>query len=170
MSVIDTLITDRTQADVDRIVELKNKIMLSGLAALTQEEQTEYFGNAKGSYNATDLNRVGEACNYLYNLFTQYGYTSPSYVTQKTDWQYSDTINVTNIGTYLNSLSVLKSLLNASQNIPQSAMFLTYQEANNIEKLLQQLNNMLNSMILVFMRAGSPFAFANTNFYFANGV
>ena len=40
MSIMDTLITDRTQADVDA-------------------------GNAKGSYNAEDLNRVGSAMNYV---------------------------------------------------------------------------------------------------------
>lgn len=35
MSVIDTLVYDRTQADVDRVFTLKNKILTGGLDALT---------------------------------------------------------------------------------------------------------------------------------------
>ena len=59
MSVIDELIFDRTQADVDRVFELKNKILTGGgLSALTPEEQTEYMAGMKGAYNATDFNRI----------------------------------------------------------------------------------------------------------------
>lgn len=54
MSIMDTLITNRTQADV-------------------------IAGNAKGNYNASDLNRVGEAEEYLHDLFEAYGYSMPNY-------------------------------------------------------------------------------------------
>lgn len=54
MSIMDTLITNRTQADV-------------------------IAGNAKGTYNASDLNRVGEAEEYLHDLFESYGYSMPNY-------------------------------------------------------------------------------------------
>lgn len=51
MSVIDTLITDRTQENVDEILGL--------LAA------GENPADHKGAYNASDLNRVGEAIDYV---------------------------------------------------------------------------------------------------------
>ena len=51
MSIIDTLITDRTQADVDALIAL----LKAGTNA----------SDHKGSYNASDLNRVGEAVNYI---------------------------------------------------------------------------------------------------------
>ena len=50
MSIIDTLVTDRTSAD----------------AAAKNE---------KGTYNAADLNRVTEAVAYLRPIFKEYGYT-----------------------------------------------------------------------------------------------
>ena len=67
MSVIDTLITDRAQLDVDRVKQLAERIS-TGTA--TQAEITEYLTDLKGSYNASDLNRVGTACAYLYDLIT----------------------------------------------------------------------------------------------------
>lgn len=65
MSVIDDLIYDRTQADVDRVYELKGKILAGGLSALTDAEKTEYMAGMKGAYNYTDLNRVGQAVSYI---------------------------------------------------------------------------------------------------------
>ena len=70
MSVIDTLIFDRTQADVDRVYALKQKILTGGLTSLTAEEKAEYMGGMRGAYNATDLNRVGQAVSYLADRFT----------------------------------------------------------------------------------------------------
>ena len=90
MSVIDTLITDRTQAHVDRLKQL----MKIGWQNMTDDEKAEYIGGGadqltdmngvplfdsqneplysadpgsvqKGAYNYTDLNRVEEAVAYV---------------------------------------------------------------------------------------------------------
>lgn len=53
-TVIDTLIYDRTQADVNRVFNLKNKILTEGLNALSAEEKAEYMAGMKGAYNYTD--------------------------------------------------------------------------------------------------------------------
>ena len=60
-TIIVTLVTDRTQADVERVRELAAK----GFAAMTAAEQAEWLTGMKGAYNAADLNRVGIALNYL---------------------------------------------------------------------------------------------------------
>ena len=75
MSIIDTLITDRAQADVEYAQEL-NALGWSGMSA---EQKAEYLAGLKGSYNATDLNRVTAAMDYLYQLFTSLGYGVPGY-------------------------------------------------------------------------------------------
>ena len=80
-TIIDTLITDRTAADVARVEELATK----GFAAMTADERAEWLGGMKGAYNASDLNRVGAALNYLAarlapNCGTDTGWTA------KTDW------------------------------------------------------------------------------------
>lgn len=68
--ILDTLITDRTQADVNRASALNAK----GYDNMTAAEKAEWDSNLKGSYNASDLNRVGEACDYVANRLHQYGY------------------------------------------------------------------------------------------------
>lgn len=70
MSILDTLITNRTSADVSRAKDLNKK----GFAAMTEAEKAEYLVGLKGAYNATDINRVGEACEYVANRLHQYGY------------------------------------------------------------------------------------------------
>ena len=57
------LITDRTQADVDCVRQLAAK----GWAAMTAEERAAWNGGLKGAYNASDLNRVGSAVEYVAN-------------------------------------------------------------------------------------------------------
>lgn len=96
MSVIDTLITDRTQAHVDRLKQL----MKIGWQNMTDDEKAEYIsggadqltdmngeplfdsqneplysadlsGVQKGAYNYTDLNRVEEAVDYIADELVQ---------------------------------------------------------------------------------------------------
>lgn len=70
MSIIDNLVYDRTQADVDRVFTLKNKILTEGLSSLSAEEKTEYMAGMKGAYNYGDMNRVGQAVVYIANRMT----------------------------------------------------------------------------------------------------
>lgn len=73
MSIIDELITDRTQSDVTHWQELHDK----GWAGMTDDEKAEWSTAAmKGAYNYTDLNRVTEAMDYLNGVFTGYGYAT----------------------------------------------------------------------------------------------
>ena len=60
-TIIYTLITDRTTADVARVHELAVK----GYAGMTAAELAEWLAGMKGAYNDVDLNRVGTALNYL---------------------------------------------------------------------------------------------------------
>ena len=75
MSIIDTLITDRTEADADRVLELSAK----GWAGMTAAEREEFAAGMKGSYNATDLNRVNAAMEYLESRLVAMGYTGGYY-------------------------------------------------------------------------------------------
>lgn len=75
MSIIDTLITDRTQADVNRVLTLSAK----GWAAMTAAEREEFAAGMKGAYNATDLNRVNAAMEYLESRLVAMGYTGGYY-------------------------------------------------------------------------------------------
>lgn len=74
MSIIDTLITNRTQADVDALLALYAKPK----AMWTTDEWNEFLlGNHRGAYNATDMNRVLDALDYLAERVTEFGYRKP---------------------------------------------------------------------------------------------
>ena len=69
-TILQQLITDRTQADVTEWLNLRAK----GLAAMTDTEKEKWMAGMKGSYNASDLNRVTTAMVYLADLYRQFGY------------------------------------------------------------------------------------------------
>lgn len=61
MTVLDALITDRTQEDVSAARELLQKLW----AEMTQAEKTAYKNGLKGAYGPSDMNRVREALEYI---------------------------------------------------------------------------------------------------------
>lgn len=72
-----TLITDRTQADVNRVKQIAEKIK-NGTAS--ESELAEFNSAAmKGAYNYTDLNRVTAAMEALKAKLQGYGYAVPGY-------------------------------------------------------------------------------------------
>lgn len=70
---MDNLIFDRTQSDVDRVQSLTQKL-IAGTA--TEAEREEWLGGKmKGTWNASDLNRIEAWTAYLYDVLLGYGYT-----------------------------------------------------------------------------------------------
>ncbi len=168
MSVIDNLIFDRTQADVDRVYELKNKILSGGLSSLTDAEKTEYMAGLKGAYNYTDLNRVGEAVSYLAQQMKTLPQRVAAYsaargggndvtialpydpdgiaVNPKTDWVVTDIPMQAAMETYLANLTVLRgqfTLPADAPTVPMAMRNLTFSTANDIEYLLYLINAVL---------------------------
>ena len=130
--IIDNLITDRTQADVDRVVELTGKFLAG---TITGAEKAEYMAGMKGAYNYTDLNRVGEAVAYVASIMNQSGRSVS--VTAKQNWTISDIPTIAQMTAFLNDLTLLKANTTATiPNVPQSMDRLTFQTANQIEQLL----------------------------------
>lgn len=71
MSIIDNLITDRSQSDVDAL----RALLARGKAKWTAEELAEFnLARSKGAYNYTDLNRVTQAMDYINEQLVGYGY------------------------------------------------------------------------------------------------
>jgi len=145
MSVIDTLIFDRTLQDVERVKTLARK----GYANMTTLEKAAWNAGLKGAYNNSDANRVANACTYLYNkITTDYDYTITAWVVPRSDW------NVTDIPTNNSYASYVYSCLYAFANssIPQyikdkfgdipaiSDARLDYLLVNQMEKYLYDIN------------------------------
>lgn len=166
--IINELVYDRTQADVDRVFTLRNKILSGGLNALSDEERAEYMAGLKGAYNATDLNRIGEAVKYIadrmialpgelevYRISKNVD-DSPAYhvpydpdtviVTAKRDWTYADTPTETQMTRFLADLTCLRGQLTLpayAPSVPETMDNLSYEVANGIERLLSIIHSVL---------------------------
>ena len=116
------LITDRTRADV--------------------ANQTD-----KGFYNASDLNRVGAAVEYIAGRFTALGYACP--VTVKKDWLTSDAPTASQMEAYRQNIVTLRgqiAVMQSTPNAPASMAGLNYVKANNIEQILADMDFILQNM------------------------
>lgn len=154
-----SLITDRTQADVSRVRQLAAK----GYANMTDAEKTEWAKDLKGAYNASDLNRVGNAVNYLVGRLTQLPKDMQVYLASKgvapdaffavpydpadydfeakITWQQSEIPTGSDMAEYLGNVVLLRAAFDyETDTLPETMEKLTFIGANAIEKALLGLD------------------------------
>lgn len=113
------LVTDRTAEDVTKKTE-------------------------KGFYNVSDLNRVGAAMVYLRDKFNDNGYSVD--IEPKTNWKEIDAPTESGMTLYLGCLGTLRGVIplpDGTPETPETMKGLTYVTANNIEKILETVDQML---------------------------
>ena len=160
---LDNLIFDRTQADVDRAAYL-SRLWVNGTFSGTTDELAEWASDLKGAYNASDLNRVGSAVEYLTDTLYTMGYNVPT--VPKDDWTETDIPVQSQMDIYINNIQLLRDILPyAAPDAPGDAEKLTFQEANNIEEILYTLDR-----VLLAMQENFKLRQANTLFMIAGGV
>ena len=142
MSIIDTLITDRTQADVDA-------------------------RNGKGTYNESDLNRVAAAMNYVAGRLEADGYDP--HISSKTDWKDDEWVDFATQSVYLRDLSELRkqfTMMESTPKVPPRLLAtgintndgLTYTWANDIEKILEDIDRLLTNAAQAWFYSGDIYA------------
>ena len=134
MSIIDTLVTARTQADVDA-------------------------GNAKGTYNASDLNRVGAAMNYVAARLREQGYDP--HISPKTDWMDGEWVTPSDEAVYLGDLAELRkqfTLYETTPEVPPDLEKLNYIEANSIEQILVDIDALLTNIAAGWLYSGEIYS------------
>lgn len=144
MSIIDDLVTDRQERDLQRLLDIISK----PIDQWTPTE-LEWFNTAivKGAYNADDLNRVGNAIQYIADELTGLGYAVD--VSPKTDWEGRDKPTSVQMAQYLQDLNNIRSALVLPDDapvVPGSMGQLTYEEANDIERILIAVDEMIRNM------------------------
>ena len=162
MSVIDALVTDRTYEDV----QLWQTLKALGWAGMSPTQQAQWSAGLKGAYNVTDLNRVNAAVEYLAGVFTSYGYTVSLQATPT--WAIGEIPTEEQMGAYLSNVAALRAVINmpvATPAVPADMALLTYVEANNIEKILVCINELLEALGAAFMRSGMSWAYAGVGIY-----
>ena len=161
MSVIDNLITDRTSSDVSRWSELKSK----GWSGMTESEKAEWSAGMKGAYKYTDLNRVNEAMVYLQNRLRGYGYlvdVVPPVIeeggTTRPYWAEGDIPTLSQMEQYLQNVSNIRAVLEVLQTtppVPSDMVGLTFEEANDIERILVDVETVINRVVAGFFRSNA---------------
>ncbi len=132
-----------------------------GLLTLITDRTAEDVANktAKGFYNASDLNRVGAAVQYVAERFAAQGYAVA--VSPKTDWTEKDIPTASELETYRQNIATLRALIavmKSTPETPETMRFLDYIKANGIERILLDLDTLLTNAALAWYQSGELFA------------
>ena len=152
---LEPLITFRKQADINRILYLLGRMQSVGYDGLLDSEKAEWSRSLRGAYNASDLNRVGGYVQYIVNWLKYYAYLIT--VDAKTDWQREDFATPSTMSTYLGNLHALVNGYCATPGagaLPEDMEALTFEEANAIERLLEELIYAITGMESNYRYAG----------------
>lgn len=136
------LVTDRTAADVNA-------------------------GNDKGTYNASDLNRVGAAMNYVADRLKAAGYDP--HISPKTDWKDGEWVTPSAQAVYLGDLAELRkqfALYETTPDVPPRILAtgihtndgLTHTWANNIEQILVDIDALLTNIAAGWLYSGEIYS------------
>lgn len=105
-------------------------------------------GNAKGTYNYTDLNRVGAK---MIEVGTLLGIS----IRAKTDWNETDIPTVSQMNSYIANLRYIQQTAVNAPAIPDTMDNLTYIGANNIEKMLVYAEGYVDRIINSYKYCGA---------------
>lgn len=131
------LITDRDANDVARWRELRNK----GWEQMTAAERDEWAASMKGAYDYTDLNRVENAVAAIASML---GVS----VETVTTWSPADLPTEANTARFLANIRKLRTVCQGLSNTPTTPSNMhrmTYVTANNIEKILADIETVIYS-------------------------
>ena len=112
-----------------------------------------------GHYNATDLNRVGAAIAYIATRLTTAGYSVP--VTPKTDWVAGDIPSATQMAAYLADVAAIRAALAVRPTTPSTPPDmddLTVEEANDIERILADVDGLVSNMMAAYFYSGEIYS------------
>jgi hypothetical protein len=149
------LITDRTQADVDRYAELKSKC----LSGMTTEEKAEWETHLKGAYNYTDMNRVESAVEYVANRLTEAGYVVIPVV--KKDWTVTDKPTLDDLKRYMKNISDIREAFATFKTTPEAPTMerrLSFQAANVMEQILTDVDDLITRMANAYFYSGDLYS------------
>lgn len=156
------LIYDRTEADVTEAVRIERKLHKG--EALSAAETAAWNAGMKGGYNTSDMNRVESAVKTLAAALTSAGY--PVEVTpvlkgskaEDREWQEGDVLRRPQWTTYLENVQKLRDAyytLAETGALPAPGDKLGYVGANTIEKVLADIDLLLDGMKSVYRRSGT---------------
>lgn len=99
---------------------------------------------SKGHYNYIDLNRIESWCQYLAERLTSYSYTVS--ILTKTNWTMLDFPTQSEMERIRQNINTLKQAYFSFTQIPGNLEYMTWEKANDIEKILNEIDYILRHM------------------------
>lgn len=139
-----------------------------GLHLITNRTKADVAAqNDKGTYNASDLNRVGAAMNYVADRLKAQGYDP--HISPKTDWKDGDWVTPAAQAVYLGDLVELRkqfALYETTPEVPPRILAtainsndgLTYTWANDIEQILMDIDVLLTNIAAGWLYSGEIYS------------
>jgi LAS superfamily LD-carboxypeptidase LdcB len=123
----------------------------------------DYPFPAKGAYNAEDFERINKIFEYLQNkMNSEYGFALN--LTIKTNWTMADLAQTgayTAMENYRQNVVKIRSAITVTADTPQtpaSMNKLTAKQANDIEKILKDVDWLISNMIAAYYYSGELFS------------
>lgn len=154
MSIMDTLVTDRTAADKETLAAALARVN-SGAGTAGDMELILNPDN-KGAYNYTDFNRVGAALAYVAARLNAAG--AFLRLSPKTDWTEDDEPTASQMTYYLQMLHAVRAELAVLATTPAvlaSTDHMTYNDANDIEQILLDVDELISKMAAAYRHCGA---------------
>lgn len=110
------LVTDRTQADVDKLVDL----FVRGVDNWTESERNwwETTRCRRGGYDALDINRVNAAMDYINSWITRRGYLTSYAREPHRPWVDTDSMTATPAARYIDNINALRQVFPLPEDAP----------------------------------------------------
>ena len=144
------MIFDRTESDVDKAIKIRNEKVKSF------EELSEEDINIleRGFITLNTINRIEEKQSELKSLFNNMGYYGNKIVNKK--WQEQDYFLKSDLERIVKNNNTLKNSYYVFSSTPADAIPIArFEEFNKIEKMLYDLETMVNDMRNRFKRCGT---------------
>lgn len=149
------LAIDREQSDVEYAAEMRSK----GVDGMTDKELERWLEGLKGTYNAADLNRVETAVEYVSEKLASVGIHLGLSV--RKNWAMEDLPHQSDMQRYLGNVQKIRDSIMVTVDTPElttSMNNLTYEEANDIEKVLMHVNILLENMMKAWFYSDEIYA------------
>lgn len=129
---------------------------------IDRTESDTLLGNEKGIYSFSDLNRVEAAVEEISALFPTLDIGLN--LETKTDWELPGAFSVADwpvasqMQRYLGNVLLIKNVFGISIQLPSSMSSLTWEGANNIERVLQKAMTRASNTIQAFRYSGEIYS------------
>lgn len=135
------MVTNRTQEQLTEYLQIRQK-MIMGTATI--EEETLYLAGMPAAFNASDLNRIGDAILWIQSeLYNIRGVTVV--VNVRNDYSYTDIPTAQEMSDLIDAINILRAeVFVPLPATPSSMNNLTISNANHIENILRFVNVQLH--------------------------